>query len=501
MPLIPNTFNTQSGPIPLSELDNDILVSVISCPSISALRLNTQSISSVFVQGYRTFADGGQGIFFVNTNDTTSADNGGTIIVDAGGNRWYRGTSNGSGVNVQWFGAYGDNTHDDTAAINSAIALGSNLYFPNTGNPYLITVASGLNPIGGVSIIFQPGAIVNHSGFGATFVYAPGGSNIATRIDNIGIESTTAAYGVLFQGGTGLTYVDNPRIYPFTGGTHLKFSQTFQYIIINPYLRNCASGQYLIDIDNSTSGMNNAVNEVKIIGGNLINDLGTNPSALVNLRIGNNWRFHDTYFGSHGSGCVAVDIGNDNLQSSGPEFFTMENCHFEGTFTNVARTGGPNAVYQNGQPRDIRLSWSNVNGSIVNVYNLNQTNGFVIEGNVWPNLSGFNYTISSSCSNGLVVDTQFNSVFASIQGAAQTSVNIITSSTAWFAGPVQAQYLWTGGSGEESTTVAKISSGPGSPNGSLSGQSGDMFQRKDGTIGTHLYICNGTTTWTAVSGV
>ena len=63
--------------------------------SINALRNVTKTNhSTVFVAGYYGIGDGGGGNYFLNLADTTSADNGGTIIVANDGGRWY----------LQWFG-------------------------------------------------------------------------------------------------------------------------------------------------------------------------------------------------------------------------------------------------------------------------------------------------------------------------------------------------------------------------------------------------------------
>jgi hypothetical protein len=53
-------------------------------------------------------------------SDTTSADNGGTIIVDAAGHRWHRDAQTGN-TSVKWFGATGNGAADDTSAIQAAI--------------------------------------------------------------------------------------------------------------------------------------------------------------------------------------------------------------------------------------------------------------------------------------------------------------------------------------------------------------------------------------------
>lgn len=60
---------------------------------------------------------------FVRTSDSTSTDDGGTIIVDVLGRRWkrvYLGV-----IRVRWFGAVGNGVADDTVPCNSAIAVAS----------------------------------------------------------------------------------------------------------------------------------------------------------------------------------------------------------------------------------------------------------------------------------------------------------------------------------------------------------------------------------------
>jgi hypothetical protein len=60
------------------------------------------------------------GFFWRDASDTTSADNGGTIIVDASGRRWKRLFF--GALQVLWFGADKLGVADSTAAVNAALA-------------------------------------------------------------------------------------------------------------------------------------------------------------------------------------------------------------------------------------------------------------------------------------------------------------------------------------------------------------------------------------------
>lgn len=93
---------------------------------IADLRANALIVvapAEVEVTGYWTPGDGGAGDFIFVSTDHTSIDNGGTIIVDAAGQRWYRKTQAQS-LNIRWFGAKGDGTTNDRTAIQNALNAG-----------------------------------------------------------------------------------------------------------------------------------------------------------------------------------------------------------------------------------------------------------------------------------------------------------------------------------------------------------------------------------------
>lgn len=84
--------------------------------SIAALRAINRAYSTrAFVTGYRKATDGGGGPYQYDPNDTSSLDDGFTVIVAADGGRWKL-QINGP-VTMKQAGAVGDGATDDTAAV------------------------------------------------------------------------------------------------------------------------------------------------------------------------------------------------------------------------------------------------------------------------------------------------------------------------------------------------------------------------------------------------
>lgn len=109
-----------------------VISSVTNIASLRAQTTTTLTGTVVFVDGYFVGADGGEGIFWNNAADTSSADNGGTIIVDASSRRWYREAS-GAQKNIRWFGgnpSVADCTSAYVAALASLTTNGGVIFFP-----------------------------------------------------------------------------------------------------------------------------------------------------------------------------------------------------------------------------------------------------------------------------------------------------------------------------------------------------------------------------------
>ena len=118
--------STDSDPpvAPFWTVDNITNPGISNVATIAALRSMTASPTIVWVQGYASTYDGGEGFFTLGPAGT---DNGGTIIVTGGGT-YYRET-NGGPYSWRWFGAKGVGTDDTTAilACNLAAATASSI--------------------------------------------------------------------------------------------------------------------------------------------------------------------------------------------------------------------------------------------------------------------------------------------------------------------------------------------------------------------------------------
>lgn len=157
--------------------------------SIAAIRaLPTAGSKTAFATGYRPSILGGGGPYFQDPTDTTSADNGGTILVAGDGMRWklqYSGA-----VCIRQFGCHptlSDNTAFLQAALNSLVPL------TDVGGTYLIepvtfpaAVGAQFNCAGVRKTIFQA-----RSANTTLFAYA-GPVNTAadsSRIGNFSIKA------------------------------------------------------------------------------------------------------------------------------------------------------------------------------------------------------------------------------------------------------------------------------------------------------------------------
>lgn len=138
--------------------------------SIAALRATNHTFyQRAFVTGYYGPHDGGGGAYQYDPNDTSSADNGGTIIVATDGARWKLQTT--GGVSLKQFGAKGNGTSDDAPLIlgwlNYLIASGSTGTVPDgtyfMASPLTVNVTGNLDVRASDNAIFKGGSAISQN--------------------------------------------------------------------------------------------------------------------------------------------------------------------------------------------------------------------------------------------------------------------------------------------------------------------------------------------------
>jgi hypothetical protein len=176
---------------------------ILALPNIAALRNLTTGASPVWVEGYTTPNDGGQGMFVTGAAAT---DNGGTIIVSADGT-YYRETGGGP-YSVQWFGATINGSTDDTAAIQNAI----NVVGASGGG--VVTIPAGSAVISGISIS-NSNVTLQGSGRFATVLRTTSATGNTIQIGdgannpgNVSIRSLGLQPSVTRTGGGGIVVVN-----------------------------------------------------------------------------------------------------------------------------------------------------------------------------------------------------------------------------------------------------------------------------------------------------
>lgn len=279
---LPITFASQTSP-QMPWLDQMFQAGVVTFANIAALRTNIlTSITQGYVDGYVSNADGGEGLFEYVATDTTSADNSGTIIIDAVGQRWYRSNISNGPYSVQWFGAAGNGSDATTAIQNAAAAMvaGGELIIPagTYGLSSTITIAQSISVIilgtiepatNAVSsntpffnvtnsnVTFDGKGVGTFNGISASFmnwdaIHAIGPSaaamGISGYLSNIAVKGlnftnmglgNTAAYTVFYQA-VDVGYIGNLRF------TNCGVTNTF--VTVTSYNGVCVYGEFCRDL-------------------------------------------------------------------------------------------------------------------------------------------------------------------------------------------------------------------------------------------------------------
>ena len=267
----------------------------INLADYAALRAYTGQSKRVFITGYfvTSAPSGIAGDFVRDDSDTTSADNGGTIIVSANGKRWKRQYS--YFVSVKWFGAIGDRIADDTQPISNAIATGKSVFFPKgnylSGTQELSNPGQTLFGEGAASILTPTSKGINLLFPKATYI-----SISDLRLNGIETDATNSVFAICTSSATPATYLTVRNVL-FSG-----FDTTFGFSNAIKFDDNCSYGL----VENCTIERlwgNTSGHGYGVLAGNV-----TGCKVLSNKFIATSGRGrHGIYFSAGCSNSVADD--------------------------------------------------------------------------------------------------------------------------------------------------------------------------------------------------
>lgn len=215
--------------------------SLIGSASYADIRNYAGTASVIYCSGISNVFDGGFGYFDLDPSDTSTADNGGTVLVDANGRRWKRRISDGV-IHAEWFGLKqdwnGTTGTDNAPSINKAIAAmpvsrgcvvmpvgeymissrislnRSNATFRGAGIRVTNIICNGLSQSAGIEVN-------NGSWDYSTNTYTYGGTSIGhTVIKDISFDGTktTGSTGVVFSRATLGCKIENSTFENFSVG-------------------------------------------------------------------------------------------------------------------------------------------------------------------------------------------------------------------------------------------------------------------------------------------
>ena len=167
----------------------------IGLADYTALRAYAGTHKAVQITGYLVTSapSGTAGYFTRDDSDTTSADNGGTIIVASNGKRWKR-VYDGA-VNAKWFGAVLNGVADDRAAIQASI----DAMYADAGG--VVRVPFGIGIVG-AALELKPGVFLIGDGQNATELRASGNFPvISVSGANGSVKNRGGASNMLIRGG------------------------------------------------------------------------------------------------------------------------------------------------------------------------------------------------------------------------------------------------------------------------------------------------------------
>jgi hypothetical protein len=177
------------------ETANSVVVHVATIASLKAISvMSVANGQQVYVSGYATPGDGGQGLFSYNTS-SVAADNGGTIIAPISGTgRWLR-ADTAAYCRPEWWGGFPDASTDCASALQKALNLGPQVRLSQ--GTYVIGSTVSLRENRTMIGAGEWTSIVRFTGSGSALTFVPFAEGDLTLQDlNITGTNTGATYAI-----------------------------------------------------------------------------------------------------------------------------------------------------------------------------------------------------------------------------------------------------------------------------------------------------------------
>ena len=374
---------------------NDVLDGAKSLHDYAALRAYTGRAKRIYITGLLVAAKpaGIAGVFQYDPTDTTSADNGGTIIVLADGRRFKRDYS--GDISVKWFAAVGDwngvSGSDDTNAIQAAINVASItgvIVKCVSGESYRITSGLTINSANTVLDLNGAKLIADFAAGNAVTV-----GNTAV-LDSLGVRNGTIASISLSTALNGVVFKKNVRRNVQYGGLRitgfkgigLQFEELNWSIQAKdaPIIESCG-----INLDIHDNG-----NALEIAGA------GLDGATTYNVRL--RGTFGITFVGGYNqfAGAAGVLIDNSTIGAIQPANSTsFYGTYFEGN-------GVSHIIGNNGRGLVVHGCYINAAGMTGVLIDLNNWTGAFIQANNPNNTSGRDFVNADATSSLICVGRQ-----------------------------------------------------------------------------------------------
>jgi hypothetical protein len=513
-----NSYNIVNLPAPATINSPARLIDVVSNPSLSVPATGTSGSTVPFLNGGTAGTPNTWSGYNLFTG-TTTIDNGISGPALSGYTSSY--------VDVRYYGAVGDGVHDDTVAINNALATGQRVYLPKSTAFYkisgtltitisgttffgdgpetsvikssistgaMLTIAAGLNSVTVSNIGFTRNSLASVGGYGIQCLGRLDEcrfSNLEIQLQNIGALFLSAGWGTIND-----LYVHNNGSHGlyFSNIGAVSSADVCQWIVRDILSQqNTGSGLVVISVSNSTSQLTMG-NWYNI---NTYNNTGYGVYVDGTLCPIQGFRMRDFFIGSDLADGIYLKTYNT----------AQGYTELSDGFTEAAGGNGVNIITNNTFTvlDNVIASYNGAYGFLIADASKLQVTGCTAVGNT---TAAFSYTANSgsqigkgnnpatmdSPAIGAATATSLTSGSLNLTGAA-TSTNSIAlqSGTATTAGGAATPFISWGSSG------IGLFFGSGAPSG-LTAAQGSIYFRQDGAAGTAIYLCTvANTTWVAVT--